>query len=85
MPAHLNELAPDRARGLVPGFAYQMGVLLAAPVNSLQYALRDRVGYAWALAGFEIVVIVTLTGLVSFSAEHHGRSFLEATDRQGLA
>ena len=84
VPAHLNELAPDRARGLVPGFAYQMGVLIAAPVNNLQYALRDLVGYAWALAGFEIVVILTLAGLVSFSAEHHGRSFLESQGREGL-
>jgi MFS transporter, SHS family, lactate transporter len=84
VPVHLNELAPDRARGLVPGFAYQMGVLIAAPVNSLQYALRDLVGYAWALAGFEIVVLLTLAGLISRSAEQHGRSFLESEDREGF-
>jgi SHS family lactate transporter-like MFS transporter len=80
VPAHLNELAPDRARGLVPGFAYQIGVFIAAPVNTLQYALRDHVGYAWALAGFEIVVILTLSGIVWFSAEAHGRSFLGKED-----
>jgi len=82
VPAHLNELAPSRARGLVPGLAYQLGVLIAAPVNNLQYALRDLVGYAWALASFQIVVILTLAGLVSLSAEQHGRSFLEGEDRQ---
>jgi SHS family lactate transporter-like MFS transporter len=77
VPAHLNELAPSRARGLVPGLAYQVGVLIAAPVNNLQYALRDLMGYAWALASFQIAVILTLAGLVSLSAEHHGRSFVE--------
>jgi len=84
VPAHLNELAPDRARGLVPGFAYQMGVLIAAPVNTIQYALRDRLGYAWALAGFEIFVILTLASLVLLSAEHHGRSFLETDTPRAL-
>jgi SHS family lactate transporter-like MFS transporter len=84
VPAHLNELAPDRARGLVPGLAYQSGVLIAAPVNSLQYALRDRLGYAWALAGFQVVVILTLSAIVSLSAERHGRSFLGNEDEQEM-
>jgi SHS family lactate transporter-like MFS transporter len=84
VPAHLNELAPDRARSLVPGLAYQTGVFIAAPVNSLEYALRNRVGYAWALAGFEIFVILTLAGLVSLGAEQHGRNFFESQDPQEL-
>ena len=45
IPVHLNELAADAARGLMPGLAYQMGILLASPTNSIQYALRDHVGY----------------------------------------
>ena len=60
IPVHLNELAADAARGLMPGLAYQMGILLASPTNSIEYALRDHVGYQRALAGFEIVTIVTL-------------------------
>lgn len=75
IPAHLNELAPDAARGLVPGFAYQLGILFAAPTNSIEYALRDRVGYQWALAGFEIVVIVVLAALLFVGSERHGRDF----------
>ena len=35
IPAHLNELAPDQTRGLVPGLAYQLGILFASPVNSM--------------------------------------------------
>ena len=50
----------DATRGLVPGLAYQLGILFAAPTNTVEYALRDRVGYQWALAGFEIMTIVVL-------------------------
>ncbi len=76
IPVHLNELAADAARGLMPGLAYQLGILLASPTNSIQYALRDRVGYQWAIAGFEIVTITTLAVLLLVGAERHGRSFL---------
>ncbi len=75
IPAHLSELAPDAARGLVPGLAYQLGILFAAPTNSIEYALRDRVGYQWALGGFEICVIVTIGILLVFGTERHGRDF----------
>ncbi len=79
IPVHLNELAADAARGLMPGLAYQLGILFAAPTNSIQYALRDHVGYQWALAGFEIVTIVSLAMLLLIGTEARGRSFLRAT------
>jgi SHS family lactate transporter-like MFS transporter len=75
IPVHLNELSPDHARGLVPGFAYQLGILIAAPTNTIEYALRNRFGYQWALAGFEFVTIIVLITLVSLGRERHGRSF----------
>src|SRR5439155_11417114 len=30
IPAHINELSPDTLRGFFPGFAYQLGVLIAS-------------------------------------------------------
>ena len=75
IPAHLNELSPDAARGLVPGLAYQLGILFASPTNNIEYALRDRLGYAWALALFEAVTIGALVLLVIASREARGRSF----------
>jgi len=75
IPAHLNELAPDAARGLMPGLAYQLGILLAAPTNSIQYALAARLGYPWALTLFEGVVIVSLAGMLLIGSEQRGRSF----------
>ncbi len=80
IPVHLNELAPDRVRGLIPGLAYQLGILFAAPTNTIEDALRDRVGYSWALAGFEICVIAVLVVLLLVGHEQHGRSFSSADE-----
>ena len=76
IPAHLNELSPDSVRGLMPGFAYQLGILIAAPVNNIQFWLQTKVGYAWALAGFEAVNIILLAITVSLGSEKKGKSFL---------
>jgi MFS transporter, SHS family, lactate transporter len=76
IPVHLNELAADAARGLMPGLTYQLGILLASPTNSIQYALREKFGYSWALAGFESVTIISLALLLWWGAEAHGKSFL---------
>lgn len=75
IPAHLNELSPDQTRGLLPGLAYQLGILIAAPVNSIEYALRGHFGYAWALAGFETVNIFLLILVLGVGKERKGRDF----------
>ncbi len=79
VPAHLNELAPDSVRGLVPGLAYQLGILIAAPTSNIEHALRDAVGYRWALAGFEIAVIVALALATLGGSEKKGKAFLAVT------
>jgi SHS family lactate transporter-like MFS transporter len=84
IPVHLNELSADAARGLMPGLAYQLGILLASPTNSIQYALRDRFGYEWALAGFEILTISSLTVLLLLGTEDHGREFVDKTAPTGV-
>ena len=76
IPAHLNELSPDETRGLVPGLAYQLGILFASPVNTIEYAVRDRIGYGWALAAFEGAVIAALLALLWRGPEQHGKEFL---------
>jgi SHS family lactate transporter-like MFS transporter len=75
IPAHLVEVSPDATRGLVPGLAYQLGILMAAPTNSIEYALRDAVGYRWAIASFEIVTIVLLGIVVWLGREERGKVF----------
>jgi SHS family lactate transporter-like MFS transporter len=79
IPAHLSELSPDSVRGLLPGLAYHLGILIAAPTNTIEYALRDRVGYAWAMAGFEMAVIVIGGLIIAFGREQKGKDFLAAS------
>jgi SHS family lactate transporter-like MFS transporter len=76
IPAHLNELSPGAVRGLIPGLVYQLGNLVASPVNVIEDKLHGRFGYSWALAGFEIVVIVLLVIVVSLGPESKGKSFV---------
>jgi MFS transporter, SHS family, lactate transporter len=76
IPVHLNELSPDAIRGLLPGFTYQIGILLAASTPTVEFALRDRLGYPWALTAFELVVMAVLSLLLIFGRERHGRSFV---------
>ena len=78
IPVHLTELAPDETRGLVSGLAYQMGVLVGAAAPAIEFSLRDRVGYQWAFAGFEIVTIAVLVVTLLLGKERKGRSFHRA-------
>jgi SHS family lactate transporter-like MFS transporter len=83
IPVHLNEMSADATRGLMPGLTYQLGILFAAPTNTIEYALRDSVGYQWAIAGFEIVTILTLSMLLLLGTERHGRSFMRDSLKDG--
>ena len=75
IPAHLNELSPDAVRSLFPGFVYQLGVLIGSPAVSFEYALRNRLGYPWALTSFEACVILALCCIFTFGPERLGRNF----------
>src|ERR1700738_1107129 len=75
IPAHLNELSPDAVRSLFPGFIYQLGVLFGSPTNTIEYALRDRVGYQWALTIFEGCTIVALMIVFALGPERKGKDF----------
>ncbi|WP_183812453.1 MFS transporter [Tunturibacter empetritectus] len=75
IPAHLNELSPDSVRSLFPGFVYQLGVLIASPAVSIEFLLRDHLGYPLALTIFEVVVIVMLLFIFALGPERRGRSF----------
>ena len=76
IPVHLNELSPDAVRGLLPGFTYQVGILFAASTPTIEFALRDRLGYAGALTAFELVVIAALALMLVLGSERRGRSFV---------
>ena len=77
IPVHLNELSPDAARSLFPGLIYQLGVLFGSPTNTIEYALRSRLGYEWALAAFEGFTILILMVMFALGPERKGKSFLK--------
>ena len=79
IPAHLNELSPDAVRSLFPGLVYQLGVLLASPATVVEFMLRDRFGYPWALTVFEAGTIVLMIVIFWFGPEARDRSFLRIT------
>jgi SHS family lactate transporter-like MFS transporter len=76
IPAHLNELAPAALRGVFPGFAYQLGVLLASAVEVIEAALAERIGYRGALAAVALVVLALGALVIAAGPEARGRSFL---------
>ncbi len=78
IPAHLSELSPHAVRGLMPGFAYQIGILLAAPTNNIEFALRNWLGYGWALAAFETANILLLMTVLLLGREEKGKSFSQS-------
>src|SRR5437764_1261290 len=68
VPVHLNELSPAMARGLFPGFAYQLGNLIASRNAPFQawFASRHGGNYGLALAlvaGITAVVIAIWTAI----------------------
>jgi SHS family lactate transporter-like MFS transporter len=84
IPVHLNELSADAARGLMPGLAYQLGILIAAPTNTIEFALHHKFGYQWALAGFEVVTILVLAILLLSGSEAHSRAFVRTDPHKTL-
>lgn len=80
VPAHLNELSPENMRGTFPGFAYQLGNLLASANATLQAGIAEANGgnYAFALATVAAIVAVTLAVLAHFGSEAHGVKFAGA-------
>jgi MFS transporter, SHS family, lactate transporter len=68
IPVHLNELSPPLARSLFPGFAYQLGNLIASKNAPIQAGIAESHGsnYGLALAlvcGIMAVVIAAWTAI----------------------
>jgi SHS family lactate transporter-like MFS transporter len=77
VPAHLNELSPDEIRGTFPGFAYQLGNLLASGNATLQAGLAARWNgdYAFALLLVAVIVAAAVAVLAGFGYEKKNATF----------
>jgi MFS transporter, SHS family, lactate transporter len=75
IPAHINELSPDRVRGFLPGFSYQVGVLIAATAPYIEAAMSHRFTYAQVLGTFAGVVMVVSIFVIGLGPEAHRIAF----------
>ena len=75
IPAHLNELSPPAVRGTFPGFAYQLGNLLASRNAVIQAKLVEkRFGgrYPPVLACTVLIVVVMVAVVTGSGRERRG-------------
>ncbi len=75
IPAHINELSPDQLRGFFPGFAYQLGVLVAAGSPYFEARMAHHMTYAQAMGLFALVVLLLGAVVISLGPEAHGAEF----------
>ncbi len=83
IPVHLNELSPPDARGAFPGFAYQLGNILASGCIVWQSQIAEARGgdYGFALALVVGVVALVIAVLTLFGPQRQGISFLGTADK----
>ncbi|HKQ86499.1 MAG TPA: MFS transporter [Candidatus Acidoferrales bacterium] len=75
IPAHITELSPGATRAFLPGFAYQIGVLIAARTPQFQAATAARFGYAPTMAVFAAAVFVIGAIVIASGPEAHRKEF----------
>jgi SHS family lactate transporter-like MFS transporter len=80
IPVHLNELSPSDARGAFPGYAYQLGNLLASGNAVWQAQIAEAHGdnYGLALALTAGVVAIVIAAVTFFGPERRGVDFAAA-------
>ena len=77
IPAQLNELSPPQLRGFFPGFAYQIGVLIASSIAFIEAVLAEHFSYATALGTLAAVVLLIDAAVIWAGPEAKGVSFLK--------
>ena len=77
IPAHITELSPDNVRGFLPGFAYQVGVMLAASVSYLEAVFAQHATYATSMALTAVTVFAGGAIAAWFGRERRGMIFGE--------
>ncbi|HEX4137071.1 MAG TPA: MFS transporter [Bryobacteraceae bacterium] len=77
IPAQLNELSPPQLRGFFPGFAYQIGVLIASSVAYIEAVLAEHFTYAMAMGTLAAVLLLIDAAVIWAGPEAKGVSFLK--------
>ena len=77
IPAHINELSPPQLRGFFPGFAYQLGVLLASSIGYVEAVLGEHFSYSISMGSLAVVVLCFGVVIISAGPEAKGVSFVK--------
>ncbi|MGH7987784.1 MAG: MFS transporter, partial [Candidatus Binataceae bacterium] len=72
IPAHLIELSPPEVRGLFPGLAYQIGVLIAGNAALVEAILARHLTYGGALALVASTVLALSAIVIALGNERKG-------------
>jgi len=75
IPAHITELSPDNVRGVLPGFAYQCGVMIASPIAYVEAILAVHYSYTTAMAAAAVSVCLLGAVVVWVTGEKAGITF----------
>jgi MFS transporter, SHS family, lactate transporter len=75
IPAHLSELSPDSVRGVLPGFGYQCGTLIAGSVAYLEAVFASHSSYSVAMASTAATVCLVAALVTVFSKERRAAEF----------
>ena len=75
IPAHLSELSPNEIRGVLPGFSYQCGVLVASSVPVLEALFAEHMSYATAMASTGASVFLVTAIIAGLGREKKGVEF----------
>jgi SHS family lactate transporter-like MFS transporter len=80
IPAHINELSPGALRGFFPGFAYQLGVLIASSITYVESLLGEHFSYGQAMGALAAAVMVGVAVVTWLGPESHRISFRKVVD-----
>lgn len=83
IPAHITELAPDKVRGFLPGFAYQCGVFVASGMPWLTARIAQGRTYAVAMSVTAGTVFVLCAIVAWLGPERRGIIYGDDATRAG--
>jgi SHS family lactate transporter-like MFS transporter len=80
IPAHLNELSPGQLRAFFPGFAYQLGVLIASSVGYVEALLAQHFSYSQSMGYLAVGLLLIGAVVIAVGPEARGVPFLDQAD-----
>lgn len=82
IPAQLNELSPPQLRGFFPGFAYQIGVMIASSIAYIEAVLAEHLSYSASMGILAGGVLLIGAAVIRAGPEAKGVSFLKRESRE---